>query len=290
MRFLSLAVLAVAVCTAQAYYNSSEIADIYINLGANDDNPTTVNCTRYAQLFLPNGILHQPGVPDVQGWADIAAACQTDHAQVNPLISFQELNIGINSWDMTKRTAFSWVINGVRTRDQMEVFAPAISVFFQDKTGYISEAWSFYDDTLVQGTRQSSPPFNGSALAEQYTRLGSLGYVPAGANCHGWANLYTSDGVNNEPGIPPTSGSSDLQTLCQSRASRFKVYVPSVQEIIPVMSWNTEKRLAFRWTITGQTKDDNTAIVPAISVLFINTDGLVTQAWDWWDTTLLPNF
>ena len=85
--------------------------------------------------------------------------------QVNPLISFQTLNINVTSWNTEKRTAVSWVINGVRTRDQQNVAAPAISCLFQDPQGIIETAWSFYDDNLVTGKQaMRDDPFNASTI------------------------------------------------------------------------------------------------------------------------------
>ncbi len=47
---------------------------------------------------------------------------------------------------------------------------------------------------------------------------------------------------------------------------------------------------AFQWTITGVSKvDGKTYVVPAISVLFMNPDYTVYEAWDWWDDRALPH-
>ncbi len=54
-------------------------------------------------------------------------------AQVNPLISFQTLNIPVMSWNTEKRLGFSWVINGVRTSDGQAVYAPAITALFMNR-------------------------------------------------------------------------------------------------------------------------------------------------------------
>jgi hypothetical protein len=40
-------------------------------------------------------VLHTPGVPNAYGSDAINMACQVSHSQVNPLISFQELNVGV---------------------------------------------------------------------------------------------------------------------------------------------------------------------------------------------------
>jgi hypothetical protein len=61
-------------------------------------------------------VLHSPSVPDAIGTDAINAACQVSHKSVNPLISFQELNIQIHNWLFEPRTAFRWTINGERTK------------------------------------------------------------------------------------------------------------------------------------------------------------------------------
>ncbi len=48
----------------------------FINLGATDYNPNTENCASYASLFLPNGVLHSPAIPDAIGTEAIIQACQ----------------------------------------------------------------------------------------------------------------------------------------------------------------------------------------------------------------------
>jgi len=270
---------------AAADWNPTLIADTYINLGGMNHDPTTVNCTAYAYLFTSDGILHSPGIPDAMGYQSIEQACQQSHSEVDPLISFQILNIPVVSWNTEKRLAFSWVINGVRTSDGKDVYAPAITAMFMNTQAQIEEAWSFYDDSQIQGR---APPFNGSLIAKLYTHLGSMGFSKQIGNCTAWADLFTDDGICNEPGVPPSKGTADLVALCERRVARWSTFLPSVQLEIPVMSWNTEKRLAFQWTITGQAVDGKAYVVPAITVLFMHADGSVYQSWDWWDDRALP--
>jgi len=273
---------------AVADWNPILIADTYINLGELNDNPSSVNCTKYAELWLPDGTLHSPGIPNAQGFDSIVLACNASHAQVDPLISFQTLNIPVMSWNTEKRLGFSWVINGVRTSDSQSVYAPAITAMFMDTNAVIQDAWSFYDDNLIKTGIPTIPPFNSTNITLQYTNLGNFGNTKTAHNCTAWASLFTADGISNEPGIPPSKGTGDLIALCKSRVARWKVFLPSVQVEIPVMSWNTEKRLAFQWTITGQDQSGETYIVPAISVLFMNKDYTIYEAWDWWDDRALP--
>jgi len=82
MSFASLAFALALVGLSAAAYNSTQVAETYINLGAGA-NPTNVNCTKYAALFTSTGLLHQPGVPDVTGTADIMKSCVADHAEVS---------------------------------------------------------------------------------------------------------------------------------------------------------------------------------------------------------------
>jgi len=215
-------------------------------------------------------------------------ACNTSHNLVNPLISFQSLNIPVMSWNTEKRLAFSWTLNGVRTRDGEDVNAPVISALFCDTNGMIEDAWSFYDDTSIKGGSPVAPPFNASGIVQLYTNLGGDGHSSSIHNCTAWAALYASDGINNEPGLPPSQGWDSLEALCARRIHRWKVFLPSTQVAIPVMSWNTEKRLAFQWTIAGYAQDGHSYVVPAISVLFMTSDGTITNSWDWWDDSILP--
>lgn len=271
-------------------WDPTPIVETYINLGELSHNPTSVNCSRYASLWLSDGTLHAPGIPNAQGFDSIVSACQQSHGQVDPLISFTTLTIPVMSWNTEKRVGFSWVINGVRTSDGENVYAPAITAMFMDSNAMIQDAWSFYDDNLIKGTRRASdpPPFNSTNITTLYTNLGNMGNVHEAHNCSAWAALFTSDGISNEPGVPPAKGTDDLTALCQRRVARWKTYLPSTQLEIPVMSWNTEKRLAFQWTITGQAQDGTSYYVPAITVLFMGKDGLAYESWDWWDDRALP--
>lgn len=58
----------------------------YINLGELNHDPSTVNCTRYAQLWTSDGVLHSPGIPDAKGYDDITAACKQSSSQVYLLV------------------------------------------------------------------------------------------------------------------------------------------------------------------------------------------------------------
>ena len=57
-----------------------------------------------------------------------------------------------------------WTINGVRTSDGTGVAAPAITALWMDRNFKIIEAYSFYDEMLIDGN-YVPPPFNGSDVA-----------------------------------------------------------------------------------------------------------------------------
>jgi len=270
-------------------YDPVAVADQFINLGAVGEAPSTQSCDNYVKLFLPNAILHSPGVPDASGSDAIRQNCLQSHAAVSPAINFQVQNINVTSWNTEKRTAFSWYINGVRTSDGEDVQAPAISCLFQNPAGIIQYAWSFFDDTLIQGReRPRDQPFNSTAIVKYYTNLGNYGSSATMRNCSLWASLFEADGISQEPGVPPIQGYDKLFALCQRRVARWKIFIPSTQLELPVMSWNTEKRVAFQWTLSGVTTDGQTHVVPAISMLLMSSDGLIQQSWDWWDDLKLP--
>lgn len=213
-------------------------------------------------------------------------------AQVDPLVAYQTLNIPVNSWNMEKRTAFRWSINGVRTSDHTAVSAPAISALFQDKTGLIQEAWSFYDTGVVGPKGNVEAPevkYNASVIVQKYIRLGGSATLLPPTNCDTWVKLYAADGVNNEPGVPPNTGTDKLTALCQLRAKRWQVLTPAVEHQIPVLTWDMHGRVAFHWTLAGVGNDGNKHVIPAITVFFLNPDGTITNSWDWWDTNLIPN-
>jgi hypothetical protein len=280
--------LFVAAVTAQSPWNSTEQAEIFINLGSIDSVPAHYNCTRYAALFTPDGILNTPGIPAAQGMTQITQACENSHGQVDPLISFQELNLPVVSWNNEKRSAFRWTINGVRVRDGADVSAPAVTAFFMDTTGLIENAYSFYDTSLVSGLPRVTATFNATSLVRLYMGLGSFAHARMMNNCTLWADLYLPDGVNNEPGYPPSEGFTQLEALCYRRSAMFSILVPSAQDIIPVESWDATKRLAFRYTLSGVLDDGSARIIPAITVLFMDQNMNIENAWDWWDESLLP--
>lgn len=264
------------------------VASAYINLGATDNQPATFNCTTYAALFTPTGILHAPGIPDCIGTAQIKACCEADHQVMNPLISYLDNVIAVQSWDTTKRLAFSWMINGQRAKDGTNSNTPAISSFFMTADALITEGFSFYDDQILSGTN-NAPPFNPDKVIFSYMNNGASDPTKAPVwDCANWAALFEKNGVSNEPGIPPFNGTSALTKACANRAARFKILVPVVDLVFPVESWDATKRVAFQWTQTGVDSNGQAYVVPSITVLYMDKYQNIVSSWDWWNTDLLP--
>ena len=59
--------------------------------------------------------------------------------------------------------------------------------------------------------------------------------------------------------------------------------------MIPLMSFNLQKRLAIRWTAAGITATGEGKIVDAITVLFMDASGAIYDAWDFYDEKEMPS-
>eukprot|EP00051_Salpingoeca_urceolata_P019914 m.294153 g.294153 ORF g.294153 m.294153 type:complete len:304 (-) comp19501_c8_seq2:217-1128(-) len=295
----SAVVLAIAIAlvapAAAVPMNSTTLANLFINLG--NQNPTASDCKTYASLFLPTGELHSPGIPDASGTDALMSACKESFSKVDPLLSFQELNIPVMSWNTEKRAAFRWTINGVRAKDGSTVSADAITGVLADSNWKIQKAWSFYDDQEIDpptGMTEADrfvPPFDPTQLVHDYITLGAPNKGSKGTtfDCTKWAQLFTVNGTNNEPGFPPNMGLTKLEKLCNTRAAVWDLYTASAQLVLPVMAWNTNKRVAFKWTIAARAKGEtNIRVIPAITMLFMTPKGGIIDAWDFWDQDLLP--
>lgn len=282
--------LVAVACAVADPWNGVPIAESYINLGASNNVPSSIDCNAYAALFTPTGILHAPGVPDCIGTSAIVKCCLADHSSLSPVISFLDQTIAVQSWDTEKRLGFSWMINGVRTKDGVNVNTPAISAFFMTPDALIEEAFSFYDDQFMTTGVKGPAPFNPRAVIYSYMNLGATNAKNAPVrNCNAWAALFTANGVSNEPGIPSFNGTSSLVNACNLRSARFpQVLVPTIDLVLPVMSWDTTKRVAFQWTLTGVDSTGVGYVVPSITILYMTPTQQITESWDFWDTDLLP--
>ena len=213
---------------------------------------------------------------------------------LTPQINFVEKTIAVQSWDTSKRLAVSWTINGLKpnpsTADGSPTSVRAISALFLEKNQSIANAWSFYDDTPFTTGEAGPEPFNASSLIENYITLGAGYSYPSSAfaNCQAWANQFDPNGQSDEPGVHTRTGTTDLIALCKCRANSFKIITPAVHLQIPVMSWDTTKRVAFRYTLAGVDTNGNTAVIDAISVLFLNPDLSIVHSWDFWDDKQWP--
>jgi hypothetical protein len=282
-------VLALVALAAADPWNGVTIASTYINLGASNNIPASYDCNAYAALFTSDGILHAPGVPDCVGTAQIAACCEADHNLINPLISYLDQTIAVQSWDTTKRLGFSWMINGVRASDGVNIATPAISAFWLTSDALITSAFSFYDDQALSA-KQATPPFNPRSIIYTYMNLGATDKSTAPVrDCGTWAGLFTADGVSNEPGIPPFNGTDKLMQACSIRSARFPILVPTIDTVFPVESWDTTKRVAFQWTLTGVDSNGTAYVVPSITIFYMTPEKTITASWDFWDTDLLPS-
>jgi hypothetical protein len=291
MKMLVVSVMAAVVAFSVADpWNGVNIANSYIGLGATGNRPDTFDCNAYAALFTPMGVLHIPGAPDCIGTAAIVACCEADHAAISPDMSYLDETVAVQSWNTEKRLGFSWMINGVRTSDGVNVATPAISAFFMTPDALIENAFSFYDNQALTKSVKSVPPFDASDVIYAYMNLGSKNPQAAPVrDCNAWAALFVAGGVSNEPGIPPFNGTAALVNACNLRSSRFpSVLVPTLDFHIPVESWDTSKRSAFQWTLTGVDGAGNGYVVPAITILDMTPDETIIASWDFWDTDLLP--
>lgn len=285
-----LCALALVALAAADPWNGVPIANTYINLGATGNNPSTYDCNKYAALFLPNGVLHIPGSPDCIGRDAIVACCEADHNAINPTVSYLDNTIAVQSWDTTKRLGFSWMLNGVRATDGVNVNTPVISAFFMNSQALIEEAFSFYDNQALTKGVATVPPFDPSVVIYQYMNLGAQNPKTAPVrDCNAWAALFEANGVSNEPGVPPFNGTASLIKACNMRSQRFpSIMVPTVDQILPVESWDTTKRVAFQWTLTGVDATGVGYVIPAITFLKMSPSQVITASWDFWDTDLLP--
>eukprot|EP00301_Raphidiophrys_heterophryoidea_P021125 c5647_g1_i1.p1 GENE.c5647_g1_i1~~c5647_g1_i1.p1 ORF type:complete len:323 (+),score=90.26 c5647_g1_i1:51-971(+) len=136
-------------------------------------------------------------------------------------------------------------------------------------------------------------PSGGVSDAPNLTHIARL-YMNFGAeegsltqyNCTAWSRLWNEDGVRQTPGVPPSQGWVKLEQMCETVRSQFTMLFCDSSLNISVTSYNGEKRIAFQWTINGVLYSTGEQVeVPAITTLFMDSDGTIQTAWDFLDPT-----
>jgi len=141
-------------------------------------------------------------------------------------------------------------------------------------------------NVLVFENRPKSSDVNLTEIVRQYMNFGADPGDVSGYNCTAWSRLWNEDGIRNTPGEPGSQGWAQLEKMCNDVRGQFGILYCDSQMEIDVMSWNTEKRTAFQWTINGILLSTGEQVsVPAISNLFMDPDGTIQKAWDWLDPT-----
>jgi len=272
--------------------NLTEIARLYMNFGASPNNATDYDCKAWAQLFNEDGVRNTPGEPPSQGWDKLEQMCLLVRSQFTILYCDSQLQINVTSYNAEKRSAFQWTINGVLASTGEQVSVPAITALFMDKDGTIQNAWDWLDPSpfgrlSIRGLG-AQDVVNMTEIARVYMNFGGFPNYPHAANCTQWANLFGETGIRNTPGTPPVRGINNLINRCNSVRGGFETMLNFAEEIIPVMSWNAEKRVAFVWSIEGMLTTGEIIHRPAISTLFLWRNGTIQFAWDFLDPTDLP--
>jgi len=197
------------------------------------------------------------------------------------------MEIDVRSYNAEKRTAFQWSINGVLVSTGQQVTVPAISALFMDKDGTIQNAWDWLDPTPFGGKPDvnSMDVVNMTEIVRVYMNFGGFPNYPHAANCTQWASLFGETGIRNTPGTPPIRGLDVLKARCDQVRGEFETMLNFAENIIPVVSWNAEKRVAFVWAIEGMLNTGEVIHRQAITTLFLWRNGTIQYAWDFLDPT-----
>lgn len=134
----------------------------------------------------------------------------------------------------------------------------------------------------------SSDAPNLTEIVRLYMNFGAEEGTYTSYNCTAWAYLWNSDGVRQTPGVPPTQGWDRLTSMCESVRSQFTELFCDSSLNISATSWDTEKRIAFQWTINGVLYSTGDPVsVPVITTLFMDPDGTIQTAWDFLDPSAI---
>jgi len=265
--------------------NLTEVVRSYMNFGAAPGSATNYNCTAWAQLFNTDGVRNTPGVPPSMGWEQLGKMCELVRSQFTMLWCDSMLEIDVRSYNAEKRTAFSWNINGVLASTGQQVTVPAITALFMDKDGTIQEAWDWLDPAPFGNAQPNSMEVvNMTEIVRVYMNFGGFPNYPHAANCSQWASLFGETGVLNYPGIPPFRGLDVLNKRCDHFRGEFETMLNFAEQIIPVTSWNAEKRVAVMWAIEGMMSTGEVIHKQVISTLFLWRNGTIQNSWDFLDS------
>jgi hypothetical protein len=264
-----------------------------MNFGAKPGDTKNYDCKAWSMLWNEDGVRNTPGQPPSMGWDKLEQMCDLVRSQFTLLFCDSEIEIDVMSYNAEKRTAFTWTINGILASTGEQVSVPVITALFMDKDGTIQNAWDWLDPTpfglpKVEGAVVVDDVVNMTEIARVYMNFGGFPNYPHAANCTQWANLFGETGIRNTPGTPPTRGLDQQYNRCQQVRNGFETMLNFSEELIPVMSWNAEKRVAFLWAIEGMLTNGEVIHRQAITTLFLWKNGTIQYAWDFLDPTDLP--
>jgi hypothetical protein len=136
--------------------------------------------------------------------------------------------------------------------------------------------------TLMASTAGTPP--NLTEIVRLYMNFGAVPGNASDYNCTSWSRLWNEDGIRQTPGMPGSQGWAQLEAMCVQVRQQFTALYCDDELEIDVMSYNSEKRTAFQWTVNGiLAKTGEQVSVPAISTLFMDADGTIQTAWDFLD-------
>lgn len=263
------------------------VVEKYMNFGENPNYPTDYNCEEWSHLFEEDGVRQTPGLPPASGYKQIENTCTKDREMFKTFIGTTSARpINVTSWNEEVRVAFTWDIKGTKANSPANIEIPAISGLFLSKDGKIQTAWDFLNPSklMPNETKALSDPKPLSEIVDSYITFGD-------DDCEVWADLWTTSGTRNTPGLPPSSSHAELEKDCtRVRKDGFVSYEAEVETSQASTSWNMERRVAFSWKITGVNKETKKNVdVRAISMLFLDSEGKIETAWDFLDPKELPN-